>query len=299
MNGGYTTYTCSVCDDGYIADYTEPNGHTYTEIVNVATCVTYGYTEHICNDCGERFVTDYIAPKGHKYLDVLVPATEGSLGYTRHICVNCNYSYLSDFVTSGDAGYIPQPEDPVVPEIHQHTYELCVQDDSENMSLLVMRVCNCGDVKNGYFTVTFTNDEGNVTESKLTGNKIDYSAYFGQVVISLADESGEQLKTVVVTAKEKPAEPIEPETPAVPDEPTIPNEPEQPVEPTTPIEPEQPDEPKAEEPATSDEPNSDITDTKKGGNGVAVTLFVILIVLALGGGAGFVLYKKIKAKKQK
>lgn len=136
-------------------------------------------------------------------MDVLVPATPDSLGYTRHICVDCNYSYLSDYVTSGDTGYIPEPEEPVIPEIHKHTYEIQTMDDSENMSLIVMRVCNCGDVKNGYYTVTFTDDEGVVTESKETGNAIDYSAYYGQVVITLADENGEQLKTVVVTAAGK------------------------------------------------------------------------------------------------
>ncbi len=140
-----------------------------------------------------------------------------------------------------------------------------------------MRICNCGDKKSGYFAVTFTDEEGNVTERKETGNKIDYSEFYGQVIITLADESGEQLKTVVVTAQEKPVEPTEPDTPVVPDEPT---------EPTTP-----------DEPNVPDEPNTDITETEKGGNGVAVALFVILVALALGGVAGFVIFKKIKNKK--
>ena len=230
-------------------------------------------------------------------MDVLVPATPDSLGYTRHICVNCNYSYLSDYVTSGDIGYIPEPEEPVIPEIHKHAYEIQTMDDSENMSLIVLRICNCGDKKSGYFAVTFTDEDGVVTERKETGNKIDYSEFYGQVIISIADESGEQLKTLAVTAQEKPVEPTEPEQPVIPDEPTVPNEPttpvepEQPTEPTIPDEPNQPDEPKA------DEPNTDLTETKKGGNGTAIALFVILVVLALGGVGGFIAYKKIKAKK--
>ena len=233
-------------------------------------------------------------------MDVLVPATPDSLGYTRHICADCNYSYLSDYVTSGDIGYIPEPEEPVIPEIHQHTYEIYAQDDSENMSLIVMRVCNCGDTKNGYFTVTFTDEDGNVTESKETGNKIDYSEMFGQVIINIADENGEQLKTVVVTAQEKP---VEPTTPEQPDNPNVPEQPEDPTEPTTPEQPEQPsepttpDEPNTDEPTTPDEPNTDVTETEKGGNGVAVALFVILVVLAVGGVGGFIAFKKIKAKK--
>ena len=232
-------------------------------------------------------------------MDVLVPATADSLGYTRHICVDCNYSYLSDFVTSGDDGYIVPPEEPVNPEIHQHTYELQTQDDGENMCLLVMRVCDCGDVKNGYYTVTFTDEEGNVTERKETGNKIDYSALYGTVTITLADENGEQLKTIVVTAKEKPVEPTEPDTPENPDEPNVPDEPKEPETPDTPKEPENPDEPKEpitpDEPKEPDEPNTEIENN--GGNGVAVALFVILIVLAVGGVAGFIIFKKIKNKK--
>lgn len=162
--------------------------------------------------------------------------------------------------------------------------------------------------KNGYFNVKFTDEDGVVTESKETGNKIDYSAFYGQVVITLADEEGTELKTVTVLAQEKPVVPVEPDEPIEPtnpdepttpeepkqpeqpDEPTTPVEPEQPDEPTTPVEPEQPDEPKA------DEPTTEVTE-KKGGNGVAIALFVILVLLAVGGVAGFIVYKKIKNKK--
>ena len=28
---GYTTYTCSVCGDSYVADYTEPTGHSFSD----------------------------------------------------------------------------------------------------------------------------------------------------------------------------------------------------------------------------------------------------------------------------
>ena len=210
--------------------------------------------------------------------------------------MNCNYSYLSDYVTSGDDGYIPEPEEPVIPEIHKHVYEIQTMDDSENMQVIVMRVCACGNVKNGYFAVTFTDEDGNVTESKETGNKIDYSELYGQVVITLADENGELLKTVVVTAKEKPVEPTEPELPENPDEPKEPETPEDPTEPTTPEEPEQPNEPTTpDEPNVPDEPNTEVKEN--GSNGVAIALFVILVVLALGGVGGFIAFKKIKAKK--
>jgi hypothetical protein len=249
-------------------------------------------------DCGDRFVTDYVQPKGHQYLDVLVPATEDSLGYTRHICVDCNYSYLSDYVTSGDTGYIPEPEEPVVPEIHQHSYEFYTQNDSDNMSLIVMRVCKCGDTKNVYFNVTFTDEDGNISKSKQAGNKIDYSEFYGQVLISVSDETGVALKTVVVTAQGKPVDPVipdQPENPTEPNDPVNPVEPEKPTEPNEPNEPNKPDQP--DEPNVSDKPNQ--AEENNGGKGAAVAIFVVMILLAVGGIGGFFLYKKIKAKKQK
>lgn len=198
---------------------------------------------------------------------------------------------MSDYVTSGDIGYIVPPEEPVIPEIHKHTYELHTLDDSVNMSLVVMRVCNCGDTKSGYFTVTFTDEDGIVTESKIAGNKIDYSAFYGQVLISITDEEGTDLKTTLVTANEKVAEPTVPEQPEQPIEPNKPVEPEQPNEPSMPIEPEQPSQP--------DEPITNTTESNNSSNSTAVALFIIIIVLALGGVGGFILYKKLKNRKQK
>ncbi|MDE6868610.1 MAG: hypothetical protein K2J83_05685, partial [Clostridia bacterium] len=61
----------------------------------------------------------------------------------------------------------------------------------------------------------------------------------------------------------------------------------------------QPDDTNGDEPTVPDEPNTDVTETEKGGNGVAIALFVILVVLAIGGVAGFIIFKKLKNKKQK
>ena len=187
------------------------------------------------------------------------------------------------------------PKNPLSP--NKHDYVIQTMDDSENMQIIVMRVCACGNVKNGYFTVTFTDEDGNVTESKEIGNKIGYSELYGQVAITIADENGEVLKTVVVTAKEKPVEPTEPELPEQPTEPTTPEEPEQPNEPTTPDEPIIPDVPEQpDKPTIPDESNKDLTNGNNN-DGVAIALFVILIVLSLGSAAGFIIYKKLKNKK--
>ena len=46
-NGGYTTYTCSACDDTYVADETEALGHDWADATTEApkTCQNCGATE--------------------------------------------------------------------------------------------------------------------------------------------------------------------------------------------------------------------------------------------------------------
>ena len=53
--GGYTTYTCSVCNHSYVANQTEANGHTEETIPEVApTCTATGLSAgKQCTVCGE------------------------------------------------------------------------------------------------------------------------------------------------------------------------------------------------------------------------------------------------------
>jgi len=66
-NGGYTTYTCSVCGDSYVADETEALGHSYEAVVTAPDCENGGYTTYTCSVCGDSYVADETEALGHSY----------------------------------------------------------------------------------------------------------------------------------------------------------------------------------------------------------------------------------------
>ena len=74
FNGGYTTYTCSVCGDSYVGDYTDALGHT-EEIIpgKDATCTEDGLTEgKKCSVCGEIIVAQQVI-KANSHAEEIIP----------------------------------------------------------------------------------------------------------------------------------------------------------------------------------------------------------------------------------
>ena len=70
VNGGYTTYTCSVCGDNYIADEVPALGHNYTsEVTKAPTCTEDGVMTYTCGNCGDTY-TEAIPATGHMLGDV-------------------------------------------------------------------------------------------------------------------------------------------------------------------------------------------------------------------------------------
>ena len=73
--GGYTTYTCSRCGDSYVADETEPTGHTPAEPVKedetAATCLDAGGYDMVvyCAVCGAELSREHteIPATGHDW----------------------------------------------------------------------------------------------------------------------------------------------------------------------------------------------------------------------------------------
>lgn len=229
-----------------------------------------------------------------RYTDIVVEATEGSLGYTRHLCIVCNYSYLSDFVTSGDDGYIEEPK-----PVHEHKYELHVQDFEADKYFVALRVCVCGDSKAGEFNIVLTNAAGETLQ--LVPNEYgqaDYADLYGDWLVTITDEDGAALTMFDLSAGEAPDVPTEPENP---DEGEVPDDggdtPGNPDE-------ENPDDGQTETPENPDggsegeTPEAPGETEENGGSGTAVVLLIVFILLVAGGIGAVIFLKKRKNKNQ-
>ncbi len=98
---GYTTHTCSVCDDSYVDTYVDALGHT--EVIDAAVapdCENTGLTEgKHCSVCGEVLVAqETVDATGHNYNAVVTAPTCTEKGYTTHTCSVCDDSYVDTYV---------------------------------------------------------------------------------------------------------------------------------------------------------------------------------------------------------
>ena len=70
VNGGYTTYTCSVCGDSYVGNETAALGHSYTaEETKAPTCGAEGVLTYTCSTCGDSYTESVPATGEHVYDD--------------------------------------------------------------------------------------------------------------------------------------------------------------------------------------------------------------------------------------
>ena len=100
-DGGYTTYTCSVCDDTYTADEVEATGHDYKAVVTAPTCTEDGYTTYICANCDDSYVADETDATGHSYIgSVTNAATCTEAGVMTYTC-SCGASYTEEIAATG------------------------------------------------------------------------------------------------------------------------------------------------------------------------------------------------------
>ena len=96
---GYTTHTCSRCDDSYVDSYVEALGHNYGDWVVIVEpgCESVGINRRDCDAC-DHYEEEEIAALGHNYDSVVTNPTCEEKGYTTHTCDRCQDSYVDSYV---------------------------------------------------------------------------------------------------------------------------------------------------------------------------------------------------------
>ena len=85
---GVTTYTCTLCGEGYTEEI-PALGHDYKTVTVEATCETAGSVTTTCATCGDKTV-ETIPALGHDYKTVTVEATCESAGSVTTTCATCS-----------------------------------------------------------------------------------------------------------------------------------------------------------------------------------------------------------------
>ena len=94
---------CSVCNIVLKAQETVPaTGHKYDKVVTAPTCTEKGYTTYTCSVCGDSYVADYVDALGHSYSEAEFVWTEDSsaeYGWTvtaAKTCANCSDKLIAE-----------------------------------------------------------------------------------------------------------------------------------------------------------------------------------------------------------
>ena len=94
IEGEYYVKKCTVCQ-GVWRDYvTDPLGHEYDAVVTDPTCTTDGYTTHTCSRCNDTYVDSEVDALGHDHQAVVTAPTCTTGGYTTHTCSRCDDSFV-------------------------------------------------------------------------------------------------------------------------------------------------------------------------------------------------------------
>ncbi len=109
-DGGYTTYTCSVCGDTYTADETEAVGDAHVKVVGSvmkpATCTTAGVAKMVCDVCGTAMGYGAIEAS-HDWTEgeVTTAPNCGTAGVKTFTCSVCSDTYTESLNATGEHTY--------------------------------------------------------------------------------------------------------------------------------------------------------------------------------------------------
>ncbi len=152
--GGYTTYTCSACDDSYTGDAVDALGHSYEAVVTDPTCTVDGYTTHTCATCGHAYQNAVVTAPGHSFTpweEVIAPTCEEK-GLNCRICTECSHEETEDVKALGHSyGEWEEITAPTCTDAGQQmrTCATCSQEQTKTLAALGHRfqegVCiGCG-----------------------------------------------------------------------------------------------------------------------------------------------------------
>ena len=101
LEGGYTTHTCTICNEVYVDNETAPLGHDLISVESKEpTCTECGHNAYeYCSRC-DYSTYEEISPIGgdHNYISTVVEPTKTSRGYTLHECDICHDTYKDNYV---------------------------------------------------------------------------------------------------------------------------------------------------------------------------------------------------------
>ncbi len=122
---GYTTHTCSRCQDSYIDTYEDALGHSFAHYVynRDATCTEDGTETAQCERCEETDTHIAVDSKlGHNHVPTATPPTCTQQGYTTHKCSWCDDSYKDTYVDALGHDYIAVVTPPTATEMGYTTH---------------------------------------------------------------------------------------------------------------------------------------------------------------------------------
>ena len=128
---GYTTHTCSRCDDSYVDTYVDALGHTEGEwiVTKEPTCTEKGSKHKVCSVCGEEVEVADIDALGHTASDWVTTKepTCTEKGSKHKVCSVCGEEVEVEEIDTIDHDYIAVVTDPTCTErgYTTHTCSLC------------------------------------------------------------------------------------------------------------------------------------------------------------------------------